>query len=100
MPVCEGAPLCSFRHVACGGNCVGASDHAVSKKSSMRTSKGKGRDEIHQVIQDALRKMPLRYWPKRYKKYSSALGVCDKDNSNFSAVQLPDGKRRGAARSR
>ena len=61
----------------------------------MRGLEIKGIDDIPQEIQEVLRKMPQRFWPEKYRKYASALGVCDNDGDN--ADQLPDGNSRGAS---
>ena len=63
----------------------------------MRGSESKGIGDIPQEIQEVLRKMPQRFWPEKYRKYSSALGVCDNDGDSDNADQLPDGKSRGAS---
>ena len=51
----------------------------------MRGLESKGIDDIPQAIQEVLRKMPQRFWPEEYRKYASALGVCDNDGDSDNA---------------
>ena len=71
-------------------------DQSASERL-MRGSESNGMDDIPQAIQEILRKMPQRFWPEKYKKYASALDVCDKNSDSVSAEQLPDGNSRGAS---